>query len=151
MSEAKKLDDIGLVQLEHYTYLSYFQDGLIDMFLGALLLAMWVHTLIPDTALPRGERFAILFFLQILCGGLFGFGKKYITIPRLGMVAFSPYRMIKEERIQLLVKASTLVLFVLMAILWAETSGGENMVRMSTTQIMLTSAIVLITFGLMAH
>lgn len=151
VSEANELDDMDLVQMEHHAYLSYFQDGLIDMFLGALLLAMWAHTLIPDTALPRGERYAILFCLQILCGALFGLGKRYITIPRLGMVAFGPYRRIKEERIQLLVTASTLVLFVLMVILWVESSAGANMIRMGTAQIMLTSTIVLITFGLMAH
>ncbi len=77
---------VDLKQIERRIYLSYHQDGLIDIFVGAALfslsLIIWL--------LPEYWYFLIgsLAAFTISFAGL----KKAITIPRIGYVEFSPTR-----------------------------------------------------------
>lgn len=80
---------LDLMELERKAYIQYHEDGLADLGIG-LFLVMWglsfgttmggIVAVVPATAMP--------FWIV---------AKKLITIPRLGMVKFSPERKAKEK------------------------------------------------------
>jgi hypothetical protein len=87
--------------LERKAWKSYHQDGLKDIFLGLILLAMGISGILgSDLALIGFELVAILVLLAC---------KKYVTTPRMGHVEFSPERKARKMKAVLLVGASALV------------------------------------------
>jgi hypothetical protein len=82
--------EINLKELEKKVYMSYHQDGILDISLGLLILlfgiAMYTH-LIPFVGLIP--------ILVMVVGYL---AKKFITIPRMGYVNFTNARKAKERR-----------------------------------------------------
>ena len=94
---------VDLKQVERRIYLSYHQDGLIDIFVGAALLCVSLMIwLLPE-------------FWFFLIAGLVAFTtsfaglKRVITIPRIGYVEFSPTR---QRKTQYLFLAFTVILVV---------------------------------------
>lgn len=83
--------DINLKEIERKAYLSYHQDGLLDIFLGLgiLIFAIGMAT---DTAAYIGG------LLGALVIPLWAAAKRFITIPRLGLVKFGPERKIRIEK-----------------------------------------------------
>jgi hypothetical protein len=82
-------EKINLKQLERKAYLSYHQDGLVDLFVGTALLTFAVFMLL---GLFLSEDY---FFLPIWSGVFVAWAVSYagakraITMPRLGYVQFS--------------------------------------------------------------
>jgi hypothetical protein len=97
------MDKINLKELERRAYLSYHQDGILDIFIGFNILLFGVWILI-DMAYLAGA-FAAIFtpiYAQV---------KKQITVPRLGYVKFAPSRTAKGKKTTLvLVIAGALAL-----------------------------------------
>jgi NADH:ubiquinone oxidoreductase subunit 6 (subunit J) len=83
-------EDIDLKQLERKAYLSYHQDGLLDIGLGLFILA-WGVGMATDMAWMAGILAAT--GISIYAGA-----KKVITIPRVGLVQFGPERVRKEKK-----------------------------------------------------
>lgn len=79
MSEA-----LNLKEIEKRAYLAYSNDGLLDVFLGAAVIAFGV-----GMALDAAQYVvaAPIFFFA-----LWGMTKKWLTAPRIGYVTFSPRR-----------------------------------------------------------
>jgi hypothetical protein len=81
-----------LRNIEKKAFRATFQDGLLDIYQGGILLSMsWLANTIT------GETSTVLRFGLFLAGmGLFNLifwgGKKYITMPRMGQVKFGPIR-----------------------------------------------------------
>ena len=73
--------NINLKDIEKKVYMSYHQDGILDISLGLLILlfgiAMYTH-LTPFVGL-----------IPILVMGVGYLAKKFVTIPRMGYVNFS--------------------------------------------------------------
>lgn len=74
------LQDIDLKKIERKAWMSYFQDGLYDIFLGLFVFG-WGLMMLTDMAWLAGAWF-VVFYTTIL--GL----KKRITYPRIGYVKF---------------------------------------------------------------
>jgi hypothetical protein len=74
---------IDLKRLERKAYLSYHQDGLLDIALG-----LWIFLL--GTSMGAGKPVLIVLVPMFILG-LAG-AKKAITIPRIGYVKFGPAR-----------------------------------------------------------
>jgi hypothetical protein len=97
------MNKINLKELERRAYLSYHQDGILDVFIGfnILLFGLWI---LVDMAYLAGAFVAIFtpIYAQI---------KKQITVPRLGYVKFTPSRTAKiQKNILVLVIAGVLTL-----------------------------------------
>lgn len=83
---------LSLKELERKAWRSVFQDGLYDLWLGWLLLHMGVVYLISQVETTVLERTALNLGIYILsCLALWA-GKRFITVPRIGRVKFSPKR-----------------------------------------------------------
>lgn len=99
---SQKLD---LKEIERKAWTSYFEDGLWDIFLGLLMLTGGI----------RGLTDNLWSYLILLAAVLIpALGKKFITIPRIGLVKFGPARKVKRERLATVLVISVLALFALL-------------------------------------
>lgn len=82
-----------LKSLEKKAYRSTFQDGILDIFFGLLIYGAAFRSWI-------GESWAS-FVLPGIAIAFFTLGKKYVTVPRIGVVKFGPAR--KKRRTKLFI------------------------------------------------
>jgi len=100
---------INLKELERKAWTSYFQDGLWDIYLGLLLLAMAVWALLSDVGFSESWGMTILIGLEVLAVLVLWAGKKFITVPRMGRVRFGPKRKAKLSWVRVILFISVLV------------------------------------------
>ena len=86
---------ISLKELEREAWKSVFQDGLWDIYLGLLLLAMAIGDLLSDIGVPKAWYIAIYSTLLVLPTWVQWAGRRFITLPRMGRVKFGPKRKAK--------------------------------------------------------
>jgi hypothetical protein len=101
--------NINLKALERKAWTSYFQDGLWDIYLGLLLLAMAVSALLSDVGFSESWGMTILIGLEVLAMLVLWVGKKLITVPRMGRVKFGPKRKAKLSWVMVILFISVLV------------------------------------------
>ncbi len=110
------MDKINLRELERKAYLSYHQDGILDIFIGfsILLFGLWIFA---DMAYLAGAGIAIFtpIYAQV---------KKQITVPRLGYVKFAPSRTAKGKKTILLLVIAGVLAFIPGVLLFITTEGG---------------------------
>jgi hypothetical protein len=94
-----------LNQVERKAYRSFYQDGLWDLYLGALLTwlfsaDLWIGELsrLPFYAIYLGGAFVVWL--------LFYTGRRFITIPRLGQVRFGAARRARKLKMIILLPIS---------------------------------------------
>jgi hypothetical protein len=119
-------DNVSLKQIERKAWTSFFQDGLLDILMGLLLLLMAVPDMLsdvfPSQLWQRGTNVA----LAGLAFVIFWAGKRFITMPRLGRVRFDRARKVKKMRLAPILTAASILTGILMAsILLAQRNGGS--------------------------
>ncbi len=85
-------EQLNLKELERRAYRSTFQDGLWDLYLAGLMACLGILGVI---GLRDTETWVWLIGYTVLVGGVLGLfmlGKRYITVPRLGIAKFGPAR-----------------------------------------------------------
>jgi hypothetical protein len=110
--------DINLKEIERKAFRSTFQDGLLDMYLGFLLLTMGMGPVLPSLDASIMWTLGILLMLNVLAWLAFWAGKKFITTPRMGLVKFGPQRKAKLKKTRAVLFLSALlgmITFVLRA------------------------------------
>lgn len=100
---------ISLKELERKAWKSVFQDGLWDIYLGLLLLAMAIWALLSDVGFSESLGMAIFIGLEVLAMLVLWVGKKIITVPRMGRVKFGPKRRAKLNWVRVVLLLSVLV------------------------------------------
>jgi hypothetical protein len=115
-------ETLSLKQLERRAYRSFFKDGLWDISLGLLLLALGVGAALSRFGITWGhvipDLHAIVLSLYLVATALLVVGKKYITVPRMGAVRFGPVRKARLSASVIILAGSALlglVLFLLLA------------------------------------
>ena len=108
-----------LKELERKAFRSTFQDGLWDLYLGGLLLFIYLNTFLPDEPDRPLLRISIIFLGMMSIYGLFWLGKKLITTPRLGTVRFGSERRKKKLTLGLIMGVFVLVNLALVALTFA--------------------------------
>lgn len=99
---------LDLKEIEKRAFLSTYQDGIWDIYFGLIVICMTFFLYHP----PSGYSPSNIFLMLASMLGAYGFfwaGKKWITAPRLGQVAFGDIR--KRKR-----KKMVIVLIVLIAL-----------------------------------
>jgi len=99
-----------LKKIQRNIYLTFFQDGLWDLFLGLFLLAWGLAVLIDGTFLPGAVLISAYLAVWVI--------KKHLTYPRIGYIKLSKTsrRRITARFVVLL--SSMLLLGVFVTILW---------------------------------
>lgn len=75
---------MDLKEIERRAYLSYYGDGLLDIFVGLVIMSIPFH-IVTDTVWMSGIMIGILL-------PMWAVGKRFITIPRMGLVKFGSAR-----------------------------------------------------------
>jgi len=105
-------DSLNLKNIEKKAFRSTYQDGLLDINMGGVILCMSFLAYTMDGETNTFLRFGLLIGGLLLFNAIFWGGKKFITIPRLGQVKFSPQRQRRG-----LIMASVLAAIVLLQVL----------------------------------
>jgi hypothetical protein len=99
-----------LKKLERQVYHSVYQDGIYDITLGFLLLAIAFNPVLYETGIPR----AALYLIELVLAGLILIlGKRFITLPRMGMMKPLPRRQKTARKVLL----SGIIVFILLVVL----------------------------------
>jgi len=128
--------ELDLKELEKKVWLTYFQDGFWDIFIASMMLTMAIRTLTDN----------IWFTLGMFTGvPIMVFGKKFITIPRLGRVKFSQFRI--KRQIKLVVSigiavCATVGLLLLISMGWGAPKAVSSLGM---------AAFLALIFGLIAY
>jgi hypothetical protein len=102
-------DQLSLREVERKAWQSYLQDGLAEVFLGALLLLAFL-------AGVSGERRFFVYIPMLLMGPALLLAKRLITVPRLGHVKFGQERRARKRKLLVVVAAAVIVTLVLLAV-----------------------------------
>lgn len=135
--------EVNLKQLERKTWQSLQQDGLTDVFLGLVLLSGWVSSLAGSDLLHLVLMFATLI--------VFALGKRFVTVPRMGLVEFGADRKAKNRKVAALLFFVVLlgVALYIVAVTNIEVLGWRPD-RGSLTTLGL-SLVILVIFGGIAY
>ena len=95
---------INLQEIERKAWRSYFQDGLIDMFIGIIMVTSAIRTFTDNV------WFTFLIFVGVFI--MIG-GKRYITNPRVGVVKFGPERTMKRLKLGSLIGIAVIITVIL--------------------------------------
>jgi hypothetical protein len=104
------VSDVNLKEIQRKVYLSFFQDGLWDIFLGLFILGWGLAILTDGTYLP-GILFVSLYF------SVWGI-KKWLTYPRIGYVKFSETSRRRITARFVILGVVVLLIGVMAALLW---------------------------------
>lgn len=102
-------DKINLREIEKKAWKSFFQDGIWDITFGLLLLAFSVGAFMDTLAVNDGVRMAAYIGIELIAFAWLFIAKRYITVPRLGLVKFSNRRRKKRLWVSFLVGLSVLL------------------------------------------
>lgn len=115
-------DQINLNEIERKAYRSTFQDGLIDMQLGLIVICMAFMLYRPETGY-RALNIALAVVTIFIIGLFYKTAKKQITQPRLGQVQFGEIRSVKKKSKAI---ALSVVIFFQLLLLGATVLGWMN-------------------------
>jgi hypothetical protein len=87
---------LDLKQIERKAFRSTHQDGLLDIYLGGIVVALAITMYRPAGGYTP-NNILIMLLLYTVIGGLFWVGKKFVTVPRMGQVRFGPMRKQKKK------------------------------------------------------
>lgn len=142
---------IDLKEIERKAWRSFYQDGLWDIFLGLLLLAMAISALLSDIGASEPVQYGIMIALEALAILVLFVGKRLITVPRMGRVKFGPKRRRRLSKVSVILAISVLAGVVLFV---AAQAVRGNLLEWMTLEFIFPAGWVvncLVVFGLMAY
>lgn len=107
---------LDLRALELKAWKSTYKDGFLDMFLGAMLLVGYLRDV---TGAP------VVTLLMLALPALFILGKRFVTVPRIGLVKFGPRREARRTLLMFVIGASVLLMAALYLLLASGTTTGS--------------------------
>ena len=143
--------NINLKELEKKAFRSTFQDGLWNIFLGIILMAMAVNTLLSRIGVSGLETMAVFISLEVVAIIVLFVGKRRITVPRIGHVKFSSKRRAKLTKVRLVLALSVIAGLVVFFVAAAMRGNASGIMSPGILFPLGWMANALIVFGLMAH
>lgn len=123
---------LNLKEIERKAYRSTFQDGLWDMYLGAIVACMSLFMYRPPEGYGAVNTLVYMFSF-FLAYSFFKAGKKYITLPRMGQVRFGAARKQKGFVLSIILAVIVVVqggLVLLTAFGWQNPGWGQKVLAM---------------------
>ncbi|NDJ74624.1 MAG: hypothetical protein GYB65_00075 [Chloroflexi bacterium] len=140
------MQTIDLKEAERRAFRSTHQDGLWDIYLGAIFVVFGAIPVLRNVAKLSEQASMIVHIMVLLIVMLLWIGgKKYITTPRVGMVKFSKDRQRKLMRARIVLFGSVALGMIVFALIASDT------VRSLDFFVYVLAANILIVFGAMAY
>jgi hypothetical protein len=99
---------LDLKELERKAFRFTYQDGLWDMYFGAIVMAMAAFMYRPETGYSPANIILAVVVITV-AGGLLLVGKMLVTLPRMGQVRFGPARKRKARTLAIILGLVVLV------------------------------------------
>lgn len=107
------MEQLDIKALEKKAFRSFFKDGIYDLFMGLILLSFGLPLILNEFGWLDYATITMPLLIPLILnlGALlfFIFGKKYITVPRLGIAHFGKARKRKLMHVKLLLVFSVLI------------------------------------------
>jgi len=107
------MEQLDIKALEKKAFRSFYKDGIYDLFMGLILLSFGLPLIFNEFGWIDYETVTMPLLIPLIVnvGALlfFVFGKKYITVPRLGIAHFGKTRKRKLKHVKLLLALSVLI------------------------------------------
>jgi hypothetical protein len=102
--------EVDLNQIERAVWMRCYEDGLMEIFLGLMLLLMGSGSVFLET-FGMSEMSTILILLAMAAAAfvLFYLGKRIVTFPRIGRVKFGPKGKARVKKTTIIMSGSALV------------------------------------------
>lgn len=139
-------DNHNLKELEKRAFRSTFQDGILDIFLGLVVLQFVISPMLNDRGLGDFWSSFVLLPFYFMAMTLFWAGKKYLITPRLGLVRFGQVRK-KRIKTIIIILNGLLLLGLIAGLLAAQAKGQQGLWIFPVT----FSALMLVLFSLAAY
>ena len=101
--------NMNLKDMERKAWRSLFQDGLLDIFMGLVLLAVGIPAMLPGLFTSELWQNAGAAVLMVLALFVYWLGKRFITMPRIGRARFGPTRKAKLRKTAVIYAISVVV------------------------------------------
>ena len=111
------ISDVNLKEIQRKVYMSFFQDGLWDIFLGLFIAGWGLAILTEATYLPGVAIIGVYFAIWGI--------KKWLTYPRIGYVRFSATSRRRITTRSVILLTVTALLGLLAAVLWGIGAGRQ--------------------------
>jgi len=99
---------LDLKQIERKAFRSTYQDGLWDILMGGIVVAMAITIYRPESGYSP-SNIVMMTLIYVVLYSLFWAGKKYITLPRMGQVRFGPARKQKKKTLAIILGIIVLI------------------------------------------
>jgi hypothetical protein len=121
--------DMDLKRLERKAWRFSFQDGLLDIYLGLLLVVLSIPELLPGVFTSELGAYAAYGGLALVAFLFYWAAKRYVSAPRMGRARFGPTRKAKQTTAAIVYGVSALggVIVLLLTLVWrgGAPSGGS--------------------------
>ena len=105
-------ESINLKELEKQAYTSIFQDGLLDIFIGLIVIGWITNSL--GNFFDTFVVISILFSYYIVAGIIIILLKRLFSVPRMGRAKFGPTRKLNVKRLIIFSIINTSILVILL-------------------------------------
>lgn len=141
------LEIISINEAERKVFRSTFQDGVWDIVLGLLLLAIGVAPLLEEIK-PLSDWWIMILGVPVML--VLWIGKKFITIPRAGLVKFGQKR---KSRLSIMVTVVSITLFVslLLGVLLAKNSIPSELATGMSIPVIAWILLFIVGFSVAAY
>lgn len=139
--------NFDLKAIERKAFRSVHQDGLWDIYIGGLLLALSLMFSIPESGEGELTYIGLALLGVAVAFAFFQLGKKYITVPRMGQVRFGAERQKRKITLGWIMGAYVLVtlgLLLFSLYVWNMTDAGRAPVSPSLERVLVASVAALI-------
>ncbi|MCD4846747.1 MAG: hypothetical protein K8R76_00990 [Candidatus Aegiribacteria sp.] len=138
---------ISLKEIERKVFTSTFQDGVWDIVLGLWLLTMGIAPLL-EKVIPLSDWWIMILSVPVMLA--LWSGKKFITIPRMGLVKFGPNRKSLLSLILTIVSV-TLFLSLFLGVLFATNRIPSELATGISMPVIVWVVLFIVGFSLAAH
>ncbi len=139
--------NISLKEVERKVFTSTFRDGVWDIVLGLWLLMMGVAPLLEES-MPLSDWWIMILSVPVML--VLWSGKKFITIPRMGLVKFGPNRK-SLLRLMLTIVSVTLFLSLFLGVLFATNSIPSELATGISIPVIAWVALFIVGFSVAAY
>jgi hypothetical protein len=118
--------DMDLKRLERRAWRFSFQDGLLDIYLGLLLVVLSVPELLPGVFTSELTEYAAYAGLALVAFLVYWAAKRYVSAPRMGRAHFGPARKARQTKAAIVYGVSALggVIVLLLVLVWRSGAPG---------------------------
>lgn len=135
--------------IEKKVYTSFHQDGLIDLFLGFIMLVAILSSTLDASGVADWLRMAIYLPLMVLIGPvLYMLGKKYFSFPRMGYVKPGSKQTRARRRIVFAIINAGVMTLVILTIILNSKAGGIGSALGINAEFWSSALVTLIIIGI---